>query len=47
MLPRTLTIAAIALAAVLAGTAAIAVAPDRNNPKSSTLLHRAVPSALR
>ena len=49
MLPRILTIVAIALVAALASTAAIAVAPDRHSPvqKSSLLTHRAAPSALR
>jgi hypothetical protein len=49
MLPRMLTITAIVLAAALASSAAIAVAPDRNNPmpKSSLLLHRAAPTGLR
>ena len=49
MLPRILTIAALALFAALASTAAIAVAPDRNSPvqKSSLLAHRAAPAALR
>ena len=49
MLPRILTIAALALAAALASTAAIAVAPDRNNPvqKGSLVSHRAAAAALR
>jgi len=49
MLPRILTIAVIALAAAVASTAVIAVAPDRNNPvqKSSPFAHCASPSALR
>ena len=49
MLLRILTIAVIALAAALASTAAIAVAPDRNNPvqKSSLFNHRAASSGLR
>lgn len=49
MLPRILTIIVIALAAALASTAAIAVAPDRNSPvqKSSLLGPRAALSALR
>ena len=49
MLPRILTIAVIALAAALASTAAIAVAPDRNNPaqKSGLFEHRAASFALR
>ena len=48
MLPRTLTIAALALAAALASTAAIAVTPDRNAPmqKSSLVAYRAA-TALR
>jgi hypothetical protein len=49
MLPRILTIAALVLAAALASTAAIAVAPDRANPvqKSSLLAHGAFTSAVR
>lgn len=49
MLPRILTIAVIALAAALASTAAIAVAPDRNSPvqKPSLVAQRAAASALR
>jgi hypothetical protein len=49
MLPRILTIAAIALAAALASTAAIAVAPDRNAPvqKTSFIAQPAAPAGLR
>jgi hypothetical protein len=49
MLPRILTITVIALAAALASTAAIAVAPERSNPvqKSSIFTHRAAPAAFR
>ena len=49
MLPRIMTIAVIVLAAVLASTAAIAVAPDRNASvqKPSLIGQRAATSALR
>jgi hypothetical protein len=49
MLPRILTISVIALAAALASTAAIAVAPDRNAPvqKPSLIAQRAASSAPR
>ena len=49
MLPRILTIVVIALAAALASTAAIAVAPDRHGPvqKSSLVVHRAASPASR
>jgi hypothetical protein len=49
MSPRILTLAAIALVAVLASMAAIAVAPDRQNPVQKSIIpgHRAALSALR
>ena len=45
MLPRILTIAAIVLAAALASSAAIAVAPDRANPPLK--MQRAAPAGIR
>jgi hypothetical protein len=49
MSPRILTIILITLAAALASTASIAVAPERNSPaqKSSLFADRATPFALR
>ena len=49
MLPRILTITVIALAAVIANTAAISVAPDRNSPvqKTSLFEQRTASAALR